>query len=85
MFPDTQMMLALFSGRCLYAHWHRPAAVDGLSGHGSLLCVRGALLSSAQVVSPGPGAPLESRQAPLYVLTAGGVTQPASLFSFPVI
>lgn len=44
--------MPLFFGRCLHAHWHRPAAVDGLSGHGSLLCVCGALLSSAQVVSP---------------------------------
>lgn len=85
MFPDTQVMLALLSGRGLHAHWHRPAAVDGLSGHGSLLCVCGALLSSAQVVSPGPGALPESWQALLYVLTAGGDTQPASLFSFPVI
>lgn len=39
-------------GRCIHALWHRAAAVDGLSSHGSLLCVCGFLLSAAQVVSP---------------------------------
>lgn len=41
--------------RCLHAHRHRAAAVDGLSGHGGLLRVRGPLVTAAQVVSPGGG------------------------------
>lgn len=41
-----------FFPRCLHAHRHCAAALDGLSGHGRLLCVCGAVIPAAQVVSP---------------------------------
>lgn len=63
--PRQQVSACLPLGRCLHAHWHRAAAVDGLGGHGGLLRVCGAVVSAAQVVSPGQERLPESLPRPL--------------------
>lgn len=60
--------------------------MDGLSGHGRLLCVRGALLSSAQVVSPRPGAPAGGVCRLHHTWSQRvGAQQQVSCFLFPII